>query len=57
MCRCTHIYELQGVDKIMETLSNLGIEFVCVGYIEGTSFGNSEYSCIFLHCIMFVSAH
>jgi septation ring formation regulator EzrA len=28
---------IQGVDKIMETLRNLGIEFVCDGYIERTS--------------------
>jgi hypothetical protein len=32
---------LQGMDKIMETLRNCGIEF-CVGFIKRTSVGNTK---------------
>jgi hypothetical protein len=43
---------MQGVDKIMETLQNWGIEYICVGYIERTSAGNTEYSSICLHHVV-----
>jgi hypothetical protein len=40
----------------MEKLRNLGIEFVCVGYNERTSVGNTEYtSSICLHSVVLVS--
>jgi hypothetical protein len=44
-----------GVNKIMETLSNWGTGSVCVGYIEITSVGNSEYSSsVCLHSVVLV---
>jgi hypothetical protein len=30
---------------------------ICVGYIERTSFGNTEYSSICLHSVVLVSVH
>jgi hypothetical protein len=45
------------VDKIMETLRNRGIEFVCVGYIERTSFGNTARSSVYLHSVVVLSVH
>jgi hypothetical protein len=41
--------------KIMEMLRNEGREFVCVGYIEKTSFGNTECSSFCLHSVVLVS--
>jgi hypothetical protein len=41
-----------GANKIMETLRNCIIEFVCVGYIERTSVGNNE--CSSSVCLQFV---
>jgi hypothetical protein len=47
---------MQGLDNIMEILRYLGIEFVCFGYIERTSVGNTECaSSVCLHCVVFVS--
>jgi hypothetical protein len=43
-----------GVDKIMETLRNWGIQFVCVGYIKSTSVGNTECSSVCLHSVVLV---
>jgi hypothetical protein len=41
----------------VETLRNWGIDFVCFGYIEGTSVGNTKCSSsICLHCSAYVSA-
>jgi hypothetical protein len=48
---------IQGVNKIMETLRNWGIEFVCVGYTERTSVGNIECSSVRLHSVVLVSVH
>jgi hypothetical protein len=38
-------------DQIMETLKIWGIEFVCVGYIERTSVGNTECSSSVLYTL------
>jgi hypothetical protein len=46
------------MNKIMETLRNLGIEFVCVGYIGRTSAGNTECSSsVCLHSVVLMSVH
>jgi hypothetical protein len=50
--------KIHGVDKIMETLRNLRIEFVCVCYIERTSVGSTKCSSsICLHSVVFMSVH
>jgi hypothetical protein len=49
--------DVQGVEKIMQTLRNWGIECICVGYIESTSVGNTECSSICLHYVVLVSVH
>jgi hypothetical protein len=38
----------------MEALRNGGIEFVYFGYIEETSFGNTECSSVSLHSVVLV---
>jgi hypothetical protein len=47
----------QGVDKVMETLRNLGIKCFCIVYIERTSVGNTESSPIYLLSVVLVSVH
>jgi hypothetical protein len=42
--------DIQEVDKMMETLRNLGVEFVGAGYIERTSVGNTK--CSFSFCFL-----
>jgi hypothetical protein len=45
----------QGVGKIMAILRNQGIEFVCVGYTEINSAGNTKcYSSVCLHSVVLV---
>jgi hypothetical protein len=41
----------------MGTLRDCGIEYVCVGYIERTSVGNTECSSVYVHSVMLVSVH
>jgi hypothetical protein len=49
---------IQGVNNIMETLRNCEIEFVCVGYIDRASVGNTECSSsVSLHSVVFMSVH
>jgi hypothetical protein len=51
-------FESTGTNKIMEPLRNWGIEFVCIGYIERTSVGNTECrSSICLHSVVLVLVH
>jgi hypothetical protein len=48
---------VKGMDKIMETLRNRGIEFVFVRCIETTLVGNTECSSVCLHSVVLVSVH
>jgi hypothetical protein len=44
------VFVCTGVDKIMKTIRNCEIGFVCVGYIERTSVGSSECTVCFTLC-------
>jgi hypothetical protein len=46
-----------GVNKLVETLINWGIKFLCVGYIEITSVGVTECSSFCLYSVILVSMH
>jgi hypothetical protein len=49
---------IRAVDKIMEIKKNGGIQFICVGYTERTSVGNTECpSSVCLESVMLVSIH
>jgi hypothetical protein len=43
------------VDKIMEICTKKLRTRICVGYIEGTSVGNTECSSVCLHSVVLVS--
>jgi hypothetical protein len=50
----TSLCHVQGVDKILEKIRNLEIEFLCVGYIEITSTGSTECSSVRLKSVELV---
>jgi hypothetical protein len=57
VCECVYVVYIQRVDKTIETEINWGITFVCVGYIEKTSVGNTECFSVRLQSIAFVIVH